>query len=61
MNFNKFEWSAKDFDELNKFININKRSAKDIDFEKRIVNTKLNCLAIKSTVINEIVKNILTA
>lgn len=59
MSFNKNEWNNEELCELSTFLLRNKRSEKNILFEKKIVNTKLNCYAIKTDVINSIVKEIL--
>ena len=58
MDFTNCLWNKLDFANLNNFLVKNKRSAKDIEFEKRIVNTHLTCYAIRSSIINSIVKQI---
>lgn len=55
--YNKF--NNFDFITLNNILKANTRSEKDISFERKITCTKMQCFAIKSEIINLVVKHIL--
>ncbi len=54
----KKNWTEKDFDEFEKYLYSLKGNEKEIEFEKKIVNTNLDCLAIKVKDIKYIVSEI---
>lgn len=58
MKLNKQIWLEPDFKEYENYLLSLKGSEKECEFEKRIINTKLECLGIKSNVIKQIIKEI---
>jgi len=56
MIFERTDWTKKDFDDLREYEKTIKGSARDCEWEKRIVNTKLECFARTSTKAKEVVR-----
>lgn len=54
----KEEWNEVDFNNFHNYISSLKEDDKKIDFETKIVNSKMQCLGIPCNIINNIVKEI---
>lgn len=58
MNLIKEHWTREDIEEFEKYLLTFSKGKESAEFEKRIVNTNMDCIAVPSAVVDKIIKEI---